>query len=48
MLMSALLSITLLQDVAEMLGNLGSASWADRKEGLVELQHLLHSQRFLK
>ncbi|KAK2176940.1 hypothetical protein NP493_630g01004 [Ridgeia piscesae] len=40
--------IALLQDVAEMLGNLGSASWADRKEGLIELQNLLHSQRCLK
>ncbi|KAI0221889.1 CLIP-associating protein 1-B [Lamellibrachia satsuma] len=41
------LSLRIHKDVAEMLGNLGSASWADRKEGLNELQNLLHSQRCL-
>ena len=37
-----------LQDVAEILANLSSASWADRKEGLTALQGMLRSSRVLK
>lgn len=32
-----------LQDVAEILANLSSGSWADRKDGLISLQAMLRS-----
>ncbi|XP_064644239.1 CLIP-associating protein 1-like isoform X4 [Lineus longissimus] len=38
---------TLPKDVAEIVGNLASGSWADRKEGLLSLKKLLHSTRIL-
>ena len=36
-----------LQDVTEILTNMSSASWADRKEGLIALQNLLRGSRVL-
>ena len=40
--------VIVLQDVSDILNNLSSPSWADRKEGLLALQKILRGTRILK
>ena len=42
-----LLSLLFVQDVNEIFSNLCSASWAERKEGLLQFNALLQNGRFL-